>query len=174
MYQRTIAKHLATTGYVGRYDSRHIEAWMRLGHGTLDHLTRQQFADEIEIARRCTDADRPRSSATRKRPRRETTTTCCGSRWRGSMSSRRRMHASMRRTDWREGQRVELVHTNDPGTRLQPGTKGTVITLEPAGVDECGPAIHVKWDTGENLGVLPRAGDAIRPLDEPDREVPTL
>ena len=31
------------------YDPRHIEACMRLQHGTLDHLTREDFAREAQI-----------------------------------------------------------------------------------------------------------------------------
>ena len=63
MYQRRIASHLATSGYVGRYDPRHVEAWMRLEHDTLDHLTRRQFEHEIGVARVCIDADRDGSEA---------------------------------------------------------------------------------------------------------------
>ena len=30
-----------------------VEAWMRLRHGTLDHLSREEFKDEIRAARHC-------------------------------------------------------------------------------------------------------------------------
>lgn len=32
---------------------RHVEAWMRLQYGTLDHLPRETFADEIKMAKAC-------------------------------------------------------------------------------------------------------------------------
>jgi hypothetical protein len=46
------------------------------------------------------------------------------------------------------GSRVELIHMNDPYTKLQPGTKGSVI-----GVDDIG-TIHVTWDCGSTPGVV--------------------
>ena len=46
-----------------------------------------------------------------------------------------------------KGTRVKLIKMNDPDTRLQPGTLGTVT-----GVDDVG-TIHVNWDTGSSLGV---------------------
>lgn len=47
------------------------------------------------------------------------------------------------------GQRVELVHMNDPfNFKLVPGCKGTVVS-----VDDCG-TIHVRWDCGSSLGVV--------------------
>ena len=45
------------------------------------------------------------------------------------------------------GTRVMLIRMNDPYTKLQPGTKGTVT-----GVDDIG-TIHVNWDSGSSLGV---------------------
>jgi hypothetical protein len=35
------------------YDPRHVEAWMRLKYGTLDHLTGAQFESEVCIANAC-------------------------------------------------------------------------------------------------------------------------
>ena len=47
-----------------------------------------------------------------------------------------------------KGTRVELVHMNDPfNTRLVPGCKGTVISVDDIGT------IHVNWDCGSSLGV---------------------
>lgn len=43
------------------YDARLIEAWMRLQYGTLDHLSRTDFAREIAIAIACIDED-PKAS----------------------------------------------------------------------------------------------------------------
>jgi len=34
-------------------DPRHVEAWMRLEHGTLDHLTASRFESEVCIANAC-------------------------------------------------------------------------------------------------------------------------
>lgn len=35
------------------HDPRHIEAWMRLEYGTLDHLSPQRFAEEVRLATLC-------------------------------------------------------------------------------------------------------------------------
>jgi hypothetical protein len=43
-YQRRIAERTTDA------DPRHIEAWMRLGHPTLDALSAAEFAREIEEA----------------------------------------------------------------------------------------------------------------------------
>lgn len=56
MYRRRIAETLDTLGRRG-YDPRHVEAWMRIEHGTLDALTRERFAAEVAIACDCIDAD---------------------------------------------------------------------------------------------------------------------
>jgi len=37
------------------YDPRHVEAYMRIGHGTLDALSRSQFMQEVRIACGCID-----------------------------------------------------------------------------------------------------------------------
>jgi hypothetical protein len=39
---------------------RHIEAWMRLGRGTLDAVSEAEFAVEARIARRCIKDERRR------------------------------------------------------------------------------------------------------------------
>lgn len=39
------------------YDPRHIEAYMRLEHSTLDGLSRTQFAHEVRIGMDCVDED---------------------------------------------------------------------------------------------------------------------
>ena len=52
MYQQTIREMAAALGYVG-VDPRHVEAWMRLEHSTLDGLSRGRFRDEVEIAIAC-------------------------------------------------------------------------------------------------------------------------
>ena len=45
--------------------------------------------------------------------------------------------------------RVELISTEDPWTRIVPGTQGTII-----GVDDLG-TVHVRWDDGHVLGLVP-------------------
>ena len=39
----------------GDIDPRHIEAFMRVGHATLDSLTGMEFADEVDLAVRLID-----------------------------------------------------------------------------------------------------------------------
>lgn len=46
------------------------------------------------------------------------------------------------------GTRVMLLKMNDPYTKLQPGTKGTVTSVDDMGT------IHVSWDSGNSLGVV--------------------
>jgi len=37
------------------YDPRHIEAYMRVAHGTLGSLSQRQFAAEVRLCRACID-----------------------------------------------------------------------------------------------------------------------
>jgi len=57
-------------------------------------------------------------------------------------------------------ERVELVHTADQYSRLQPGDLGTVSMTDSLGT------VHVKWDNGSNLGMIEEAGDRIRRAPE--------
>lgn len=43
-YQRFIAEHIRDV------DPRHVEAWMRIEHPTLDGLSRQEFIDAMHAA----------------------------------------------------------------------------------------------------------------------------
>ena len=65
--------------------------------------------------------------------------------------------------------RVELVATNDPYTRLQPGDRGTVTSV----TDSPEPTINIQWDNGSTLAILPDAGDQIRLLPSNTAEPPT-
>lgn len=47
------------------------------------------------------------------------------------------------------GTRIRLVSTTDPHTRLVPGTLGTVLVTDALGT------IHVGWDDGSSLGLVP-------------------
>jgi uncharacterized protein DUF4314 len=58
------------------------------------------------------------------------------------------------------GDRIELVATNDPHTRLRPGDRGTVTSV----TDRPEPTIDIQWDNGSTLAMLPDAGDRIRLL----------
>ena len=40
-----------------KYDPRHVEAYLRLEYGTLDHLSPATFTKEVRIACQCIDAD---------------------------------------------------------------------------------------------------------------------
>lgn len=46
------------------------------------------------------------------------------------------------------GCRVELVRLDDPYSKLTPGERGTVVTVDDTGT------VFVKWDSGSTLGVI--------------------
>lgn len=49
-----------------------------------------------------------------------------------------------------KGDRVELISTTDPHTRLKPGDRGTVRKVDSAGTE------HVDWDDQDSrLGLVP-------------------
>jgi hypothetical protein len=60
-------------------------------------------------------------------------------------------------TAYQPGDRVVLVGTSDPHTRLTPGTRGTVT-----GRDDRHGQVHIAWDDGSTLSMLPAEGDQIR------------
>jgi hypothetical protein len=49
-----------------------------------------------------------------------------------------------------KGQRVKLLYTSDPYTRLRSGEEGTVSFVDDEGT------VHVDWDCGSSLGLIPR------------------
>jgi hypothetical protein len=51
-YQDTIREIMTALGH-GGVDARHVEAYMRLEHSTLDGLSREHFAVEVEVGVRC-------------------------------------------------------------------------------------------------------------------------
>jgi len=57
------------------------------------------------------------------------------------------------------GDRVALVSTDDPDTRLRPGDEGTVTRYDPK-LGQLG----VSWDCGSTLSMLPGEGDQVRLL----------
>jgi hypothetical protein len=52
MYRDLIRQTLARLGALGA-DPRHVEAWMRLEHSRLDHLSAAAFAREVALAVEC-------------------------------------------------------------------------------------------------------------------------
>lgn len=60
------------------------------------------------------------------------------------------------------GDRVELVHTDDEYTLLEPGARGTVALVS----DVPWPTVHVRWDDGSTLSLIPSAGDRFRAVTE--------
>lgn len=51
--------------------------------------------------------------------------------------------------EYPEGTRVKLISTEDKYTSLKSGTLGTVFRVDDIGT------IHVKWDNGSTLGIVP-------------------
>lgn len=49
----------------------------------------------------------------------------------------------------KEGDRVRFVHTSDRYSDLKPGEEGTVAFVDNLGT------IHVDWDNGSGLGLVP-------------------
>jgi hypothetical protein len=52
-YTQIIRETLARIGRVGAADARHVEAWMRIEHSTLDGLSVDQFRTEVKVALQC-------------------------------------------------------------------------------------------------------------------------
>ena len=48
-----------------------------------------------------------------------------------------------------DGRRVRLIYTSDPYTLLRPGAEGTARFTDDLGT------LHVKWDDGSSLGLVP-------------------
>ena len=57
IYQKKIREILALQGYIGKYNPRHIEGYMRLKHSCLDGLSKQDFISEVETCRQCIEQD---------------------------------------------------------------------------------------------------------------------
>ena len=60
-----------------------------------------------------------------------------------------REEAKMTTSSIKPGDRIRLVVITDELTRLRPGTLGTVSCVDDLGT------IHVAWDSGEQLGLVP-------------------
>ena len=55
-YFDTIRTEIARQGYIG-VDPRHVEAFMRVEHPTLDGLSKTQFAAEVNVGIQCARED---------------------------------------------------------------------------------------------------------------------
>jgi hypothetical protein len=51
--------------------------------------------------------------------------------------------------DQLKDKRIELISTSDPYTELKPGDLGTVDFVDDMGT------IHITWDNGSQLGLVP-------------------
>ena len=62
-------------------------------------------------------------------------------------------------SEYAKGDRVELIHTSDAYTHTTPGTRGTVRLIDSLGT------VHVAWDDGGRLGLIP-GEDSWRRVEE--------
>jgi hypothetical protein len=73
---------------------------------------------------------------------------------------------------YQPGERVALVHTDDPHTLLRPGDEGTVVAHHATT-----HAVEVAWDNGSRLSMCLDAGDRIHRVattSPPPRSTPPL
>lgn len=64
-----------------------------------------------------------------------------------------------------EGTRVELISSTDIFTRLRPGEQGTVNFIDSQGT------LHVIWDNGSKLGLIPGEDHWLELVPEEDSDV---
>lgn len=62
----------------------------------------------------------------------------------------------MMMTTHQKGDRVQLVHTTDPYTRMTPGEQGTI-----ARISRDGMRLDINWDCGSALAMLLDEGDQV-------------
>jgi hypothetical protein len=53
MYEQMIREAMARLGRIGEQHPAIVEAWMRVEHGTLDGLSKEQFQREVAISLDC-------------------------------------------------------------------------------------------------------------------------
>ena len=58
------------------------------------------------------------------------------------------------------GTRIELISMEDPYAPIEPGTKGTVDYIDDMGT------IHMQWDNGRTLGLVPEEDTFIKIEEE--------
>ncbi len=61
-------------------------------------------------------------------------------------------------TEPQKGDRVRLIYTSDEFTKLRSGATGTVTRYQKDIMDEY-DQLHVAWDEGSRLGLIPQSGD---------------
>ena len=69
-------------------------------------------------------------------------------------------YAERMQNQYPEGTRLLLNSMNDPYAPVPPGTRGTVDFVDDAG------QIHMKWDNGRTLAILPSEDDFRKLTDE--------
>jgi hypothetical protein len=69
---------------------------------------------------------------------------------------------------YQRGERIELVHTDDPYTKLRPGDQGTVVRH-----DDLLATVHINWDNRSTLSMCLDAGDRIRRVTAETTVAPT-
>lgn len=75
------------------------------------------------------------------------------------MNNYNRRYVESIKQEYPAGTRIELVSMEDPYSPVYPGTKGTVTLVDDIGT------IHMKWDNGRTLGLIPGA-DSFRKINE--------
>lgn len=68
-------------------------------------------------------------------------------------------YADRIQSQYTKGTRIYLENMNDPHAPVPPGTRGTVDFVDDAG------QIHMKWDNGRTLAIVP-SEDSFRKLTE--------
>lgn len=62
------------------------------------------------------------------------------------------------------GSRIELVEMPDDPQPIEPGTRGTLLFIDDMGT------LHIKWDNGRGLGVVP--GKDVFKIVPPEQDRP--
>ena len=65
------------------------------------------------------------------------------------------------------GTRIKLIEMDDPYAPVPSGTRGTVTFVDDAGT------VHMKWDNGRTLGIVPNVDD-FRKLSDSEIETEKL
>lgn len=60
-----------------------------------------------------------------------------------------RQFAERMRNNYPPGTRLELISMDDPYSKIPSGSRGTVVAVDDVGT------IHMKWDNGSGLGLVP-------------------
>ena len=53
------------------------------------------------------------------------------------------------RKEYKPGQRIRLLHMEDPYDPVPDGTEGELVSIDDAG------QLHMKWDNGRSLALVP-------------------